>query len=102
MKAETKKTAYYFLRLFFRAAGCLLAAFCATIVLSRTLGGLFDAVPVRLVTWLVRTCSPETVIDGETAYDVRLGDSMVFYGTLFYVLFWFVSARLSRLGAAQA
>ena len=96
MKAETKKTAYYFLRLFFRAAGCLLAAFCATIVLSRTLGALVDEVPLRLVTWLVRTCSPETIIDGETAYDVRMGDSMVFYGVLFFALFWFVSTRLKK------
>ena len=59
-------------------------------VLSRTLGALFDAVPVRLVTWLVRTCSPDTVIDGETAYDVRLGDSTVFYGFIFFLIIWFV------------
>ena len=87
---KANQTAYYFLRLFFRATGCLLAAFCATMVLSRTLGALFDAVPVRLVTWLVRTCSPDTVIDGETAYDVRLGDSIVFYGFIFFLIIWFV------------
>ena len=86
MNSRTKTAVFYLLRLVFRAAGCLVAALCATLVLSRTLGALFDAVPLRLVTWLVRTCSPETIIDGETAYDVRMGDSMVFYGVLHFAL----------------
>lgn len=92
MSTETKRIT----RLVFRVVGCLVAALCATMVLGRTLGVLFDTVPVRMVTWLVRTCSPETIIDGEIAYDVRLGDSMVFYVALFFVLFWIVSARLTR------
>ena len=96
MNSASRDAASIFLCLVFRVAGCLVAALCATLVLCRMLGWLFDAVPVRLVTWLVRTCSPETIIDGETAYDVRLGDSMVFYGVLFFVLFWYVSARLSK------
>lgn len=83
-------TACFCLRLGFRVVGCLVVALCATMVLSRTLGAAFDAVPVRLVTWLVRTCSPDTVIDGETAYDVRLGDSTVFYGFIFFLIIWFV------------
>ena len=83
-------TACFCLRLGFRVVVCLVAALCATMELSQTLGALFDAVPVRLVTWLVRTCSPDTVIDGETAYDVRLGDSIVFYGFIFFLIIWFV------------
>lgn len=96
MSTGVNRAVSFCLRLALRVAGCLVAALCATLVLCRMLGWLFDAVPVRLVTWLVRTCSPETIIDGETAYDVRLGDSMVFYGVLFFVLFWYVSARLSK------
>ena len=87
---KANQTASFCLRFGFRVVVCLVAALCATVVLSRTLGALFDAVPVRLVTWLVRTCSPDTVIDGETAYDVRLGDSTVFYGFIFFLIFWFV------------
>lgn len=94
MSTEANRTACFALCLALRVAGCLVAALCATLLLGRTLGVLFDAVPLRLVTWLVRTCSPETVIDGETAYDVRLGDSIVFYGALFFVLFWYISGRL--------
>ena len=96
MNSASRDAASIFLCLVFRVAGCLVAALCATLVLCRMLGWLFDAVPVRLFTWLVRTCSPETIIDGETAYDVRLGDSMVFYGVLFFALFWYVSTRLSK------
>lgn len=102
MNSRTKTAVFYLLRLVFRAAGCLVAALCATIVLSRTFGGLFDAVPLRLVTWLVRTCSPETIIDGETAYDVRMGDSMVFYGVLLFALFWYVSTRLRKQGTPRS
>ena len=99
MNAAPEKLFSFFLRHVFRVAGCLVAALCATMLLGRTLGGLFDAVPVRLVTWLVRTCSPETIIDGETAYDVREGDSIVFYGAIFFILFWFVSVRLRKLSS---
>ena len=89
MSTKANQTASFCPRLGFRVVVCLVAALCTTMVLSRTLGAAFDAVPVRLVTWLVRTCSPDTVIDGETAYDVRLGDSTVFYGFIFFLIFWF-------------
>ena len=94
MSTGVNRAVSFCLRLAFRVVGCLIAALCASLLLGRTLGVLFDAVPVRLVFWLVRTYSPETVIDGETAYDVRLGDSIVFYGALFFVLFWYISGRL--------
>ena len=87
---KANQTASFCLRFGFKVVVCLVAAECATMVLSRTLGALFDVVPVRLVTWLVRTYSPDTVIDGETAYDVRLGDSTVFYGFIFFLIIWFV------------
>ena len=98
MSIETKRIT----RLVFRVVGCLVAALCATMIIGRTLGGLFDTVPVRMVTWLVRTCSPETVIDGETAYDVRLGDSIVFYGTLYFVFFWFLAGVRLGKGASRS
>lgn len=98
MSTEANRTACFALCLAFRVVGCLIAALCATIVLSRTFGGLFDAVPVRLVTWLVRICSPETIIDGETAYDVRMGDSMVFYGIFVFALAWYISGKLRKSG----
>lgn len=102
MSTGVNRAVSFCLRLALRVAECLVAALCATLVLSRTLGALFDAVPLRLVTWLVRTCSPEIIIDGETAYDVRMGDGMVFYGVLLFALFWYVSTRLRKQGAPRS
>ena len=96
MSTKANQTASFCLRLGFRVVVCLVAALCATMVLSRTLGALVDEVPLRLVTWLVRTCSPDTVIDGETAYDVRLGDSTVFYGFIFFLIIWFVHGWVEK------
>ena len=88
---KANQTASFCLRLGFRVVVCLAAAWCATVALCRLLGErLFTDTPIRVVTWLVRTCSPDTVIDGETAYDVRLGDSIVFYGFIFFLIIWFV------------
>ena len=85
------------MRLMLRCGVCLVAAWGATIVLCRAMGEeLFANTPVRIVTWLVLSCSPDTVIDGETAYDVHLGDGIVFYGLICFVIWWFVFGWLKK------
>lgn len=45
-----------------------------------------DAVPVHVAEIFIKHLDPKTIIDGETAYDVRMWDSLIFYGCLLFLL----------------
>ena len=85
------------MRLMLRCGVCVVVAWGATIVLCRVMGEeLFTSTPVRVVTGLVKSFSPDTVIDGETAYDVHLGDGIVFYGFISFLISWLIYGRLKK------
>lgn len=66
------------------------AAVLATVLLYRSGWGdaLEDVVPVHFYKWAISTCSPEVVIDGEMACDVRFFDSLTFYIPLLSACFF--------------
>ncbi len=65
-----------------------------------------DAVPLHFYRWGLEFFSPEVIIDGETAYNVSLLDSLSFYVASFFILFFLLSiwldARNSRCFDATA
>ncbi|MCD7799074.1 MAG: hypothetical protein LUG84_06675 [Akkermansiaceae bacterium] len=66
----------------------LIATEAVLIASSRLIGAdwLESWVPVRLVTAFTLYFHPAVIIDGETAYDVRMWDAQVFYGVMICAL----------------
>ena len=88
----------FILRLFIRLTLCFFAALLTTLVLARTFPDdiVWEWVPVRIATYMIRVFSPSIVIDGELAYDVRLLDYIVFYGGSAFLCYLFLSYKIQK------
>ena len=88
----------FILRSFVRLAVCFFAALLTTVVLARTFPDdiVWEWVPVRIGTYIIRVFSPSIVIDGELAYDVRLLDYLVFYGGSAFLCYLFLSYKIQK------
>ena len=98
-KEELLQNSFIFiLRLFVRLALCFFAALLTTVVLARTFPDdiVWEWVPVRIGTYIIRVFSPSIVIDGELAYDVRLLDYIVFYGGSAFLCYLFLSYKIQK------
>lgn len=54
--------------------------------------------PLQLGAWLCRLLPPGLIIDGETAYDVDMLDSWLFWGLLLLPLYFFLWGRNVTIG----
>lgn len=59
---------------------------------------LYDWLPLHPMHGLVRWLNPEAVIDGETAYDVLMGDVLLFWGAIFIVPWTWLCRRWCWVG----
>lgn len=58
-------------------------------------------VPVHVAKNFIKHIYPEIIIDGETAYDVLMLDSLIFYGSLFFIILFIFIYRLIPKNQAQ-
>lgn len=77
-----------FVTISIKSIAYLIATEDVLIASSRLIGAdrLESWVPVRLVTAFILYFHPSVIIDGETAYDVRMWDAQVFYGVMICAL----------------
>lgn len=87
----------FLLKLFARVTLCFVGAFLTYTVAVRAVSEyILWNVPVRIVTFIVHILSPSTIINGELAYDVYMGDSFVFYGLLIFISYFFLLYRFHK------
>lgn len=93
-----QNSSIFILRLFIRLTLCFFAALLTTLVLARTFPDdiVWEWVPVRIGTYIIRVFFPSIVIDGETAYDVRFLDYLVFYGGSAFLCYLFLSYKIQK------
>ena len=85
------------LKLLIRLTLCLFASFLTYTVLVRTVAeGILWETPIRIAEWIVHVVYPDMVIDGETAYDVRMSDSFIFYGGIIFLCYLYLSYKVSK------
>lgn len=78
-----------FLHFFSRLVVSFVCAFLGSILIARIAGEkIMYNIPIRAGTFLVRVFSPDTVIDGETAYDVHMLDEFLFLFVPLFVCFF--------------
>ena len=78
-----------FLHFFSRLIASFVCAFLGSLLIGRIAGEKFMYnIPIRAGTFLVRVFSPDTIIDGETSYDVRILDELLFLCVPLFVCFF--------------
>lgn len=78
-----------FLHFFSRLIFSFFCAFWGSVIIARIAGEkIMYNIPIRAGRFLVRVFSPDTVIDGETAYDVHLLDGFLFLFVPLFVCFF--------------
>ena len=87
----------FILRLFVRLALCFIAAFLTFTLLAWYVPeNIIWNPPIRMVKHIINAFYPSVIIDGETAYDVIMGDSFAFYGGIAFLCYFYLSYKMYK------
>lgn len=87
----------FILRLFIILALCFIAALLTFTLLAWIVPeNIIWNPPIRMVKHIINAFYPAVIIDGETAYDVEIGDSLVFYGVIAFLCYLILSYKMYK------